>query len=61
MIIPCEKLFLAFVCSFGWIAEGELIEECLLALIQQICISMKVVDSLCVKTDLLQSSMSFYT
>lgn len=61
MIIPCEKLFLAFVCSSGWIAGGELIEECLLALIQQICISMKVADSLCVKTGLLQSLTLFYT
>ena len=60
MIIPCEKLFLAFVCSSGWIAGG-LIEECLLALIQQICISMKVADSLCVKTGLLQSLTLFYT
>ena len=52
MIIPCEKLD-------G--LRGELIEECLLALIQQICISMKVADSLCVKTGLLQSLTLFYT
>ncbi len=32
MIIPCEKLFLAFACSFGWIAEGNLIEVWLLKL-----------------------------
>ena len=58
MIIPCEKLFL-FVLLDG--LRGELIEECLLALIQQICISMKVADSLCVKTGLLQSLTLFYT
>ena len=57
--MPSEKTITAFVCFE--MDCGELIEECLLALIQQICISMKVADSLCVKTGLLQSLTLFYT
>lgn len=45
--MPSEKTIPAFVCFE--MDCGELIEKGLLALIQQICISMKVADSLCVK------------